>query len=125
MKKLLTLILLALVFASCSKDDDDKTDNTFIDKDLINVQWKISQGGEHGIWIFSEKQKVGYAITSELDSTMVKIGNGTFDYTTTTDGKLTMNGKTYTYKIDGDNLVVIGNNTSRVFKRVEGYTIVE
>lgn len=123
MKKLLTLILLAFVFVSCSKDDDN-TDDTFIDKELINVQWKLTDGSS-ALWIFNDSQMIMYAIRSERDKTIAKVLNGTFDYRITTDGRLLMNGKTLRYVITGDKLSITGDGPERVFKRVEGYTIVE
>lgn len=127
MKKLLTILLLFPLLISCSKDDDN-IDNTFIDKDLIGVQWKLAQGGFYDIWVFNDTQKIGYAIRSEIDMTMAKIVNGTFEYKTTTDGNLMMDGKTYVYKIEGEKLYITGNKTNFTFTKVEKgkeYRIIE
>lgn len=123
MKKLITLLLLFPLFISCSKEDD-KIDNIFIDQNLIGVQWRISQDQLNEIWIFTDSKKIGYGVISEIDRTIKKVSNGTYDYKTTTDGKLIMNGKTYNYKIEGNKLTIKGYNFTKIESEKE-YRIIE
>lgn len=134
MKKLITLLLLFPLFISCSKEDD-KIDNTFIDQNLIGVQWDYKGNGFQSyspyICIFDNTQKIDYIVRSEIDKTIVKLINGTLDYKTTTYGNIIMNGKTYTYKIKNGNELIIkdGNpENTAIFtkiKKEKEYRIIE
>lgn len=126
MKKLLTLILLATIFIACSKDDDNNTDNNFIDPNLVGVQWRLTEEGGDQVWIFNNTQRNMYGIVSEIDKTIGFISNGTYNYTTTIEGKITIGENKYTYKIDGNKLTIYRSKSYDLhFTKIQGYTIID
>lgn len=107
MKKLLTLILLATIFISCSKDEDDNT--VYLDNKLIEGSWYWIQASDSTVYTFSNVVK---RETFDKYTLASKGGHNFGIYKLTADDiKYEETGNSQKYKINRDTLYLYINNT--------------